>query len=162
MIGVETAANQYIQLYIYLCSGEKSGSEARQRQMKTGTKLGLGALALAVGNVMFWFYLARQVNLPEDRTGFVLVFLLAAALGISSYVKGTSIPGAVPPALAILIGLFLPFTIYISPQALETAKVIKVGDTIPHFTAIDERGETFDSASLNDHLVLIKFFRAHW
>lgn len=130
--------------------------------MKTGTKLGLAALALAVGAVVFWFYLARQVNLPDDRTGFVLVFLGAAGLGIAAYVKGTSLPGAIPPALAILIGLFLPFTIYISPQELETDKVIKVGDTIPHFTATDDRGVTFDSASLNDHLVLIKFFRAHW
>lgn len=130
--------------------------------MKTGTKLGLAALALAVGAFVFWFYLARQVKLPDDRTGFVLVFLLAAGLGISAYVKGTSRPGAIPPAIAILIGLFLPFTIYISPQELETARVIKVGDTIPRFTASDDMGVTFDSASLSDHLVLIKFFRAHW
>ena len=51
--------------------------------MKTGTKLGLAALALAVGTFVSWFYLARQVNLPDDRTGFVLVFLGAAALGIA-------------------------------------------------------------------------------
>ena len=44
---------------------------------------------------------------------------------------------------------------------LDTEKAIQVGDTIPRFTAPDGRGETFDSASLNGHLVLIKFFRAH-
>ncbi|MCB1691106.1 MAG: hypothetical protein KDI33_21610 [Halioglobus sp.] len=130
--------------------------------MKTGTKLGLAALALAVGTFVFWFYLARQVNLPDNRTGFVLVFLFAVALGVSAYVKGTSIAGGIPPAIAILIGLFLPFTIYVSPQEVETARVIKVGDTIPHFTASDDKGVMFDSASLSDHLVLIKFFRAHW
>ena len=70
--------------------------------------------------------------------------------------------GGIAPALAILIGLFLPFTIAISPQAVDTARVIEVGDTIPHFTAVDGEGEPFDSLALNGHLVLIKFFRAHW
>ena len=130
--------------------------------MKTGTKLGLAGLALAIGAVALWFYLVRQVNLPEDRTGFVLVFLSAAGLGVAAYVKGTSIPGAIPAALAILIGLFLPFTIYISAQAPEADKLIKIGDSIPYFTALDDQEKTFDSNSLNDHLVLIKFFRAHW
>ena len=130
--------------------------------MKTGTKLGIAALAIAGGTAAFWFYLARQVNLPDDRTLFVLVFLTAAGLGITAYIKGTSLPGAIPPAIAIVIGLFIPFTIYVSPQELEAAKVIKVGDTIPVFTASDDKGRTFDSVSLDGHLVLIKFFRAHW
>ena len=130
--------------------------------MKTGTKLGIVALALAVGTVTLWFYLARQVNLPDDRTLFVIAFLSAAALGIAAYFKGTSFLGGFPPAIAILIGLFLPFTVAVSPQTLDTAKVIEVGDTIPHFTALDGSGERFDSATLNGHLVLIKFFRAHW
>jgi hypothetical protein len=130
--------------------------------MKTGTKIGIVALALALGTVTLWFYLTRQVNLPDDRTPFVIAFLCAAALGIAAYVKGTSLVGGFPPAMAILIGLFLPFTIAVSPQALDAAKVIRLGDTIPHFTAIDSRGEAFDSAILNGHLVLIKFFRAHW
>lgn len=130
--------------------------------MKAGTKLGIAALGLALGSGVIWFYLAREVNLPDDRTGFVLVFLSAALLGIAAYVKGTSLIGALPPAVAIVIGLFLPFTIYISPQQVETGAVIKVGDHIPHFTASDDKGVQFDSRSLNDHLVLIKFFRAHW
>jgi hypothetical protein len=130
--------------------------------MKTGTKLGIAALALAIGTFAFWFHLAGQVRLPEDRTGFVLVFLSAAALGIAAYVKGTSVIGGVPPAAAILIGLFLPFTIYVSPQGVEAGRVIKVGDTSPHFSAADDKGAIFDSRSLDDHLVLIKFFRAHW
>lgn len=130
--------------------------------MKTGTKLGLVALALAAGTLVLWFHLVGQVNLPEDRTLFVIVFLLAAALGVAAYIKGTSLLGGFPPALAILCGLFIPFTIYISPQVTDADRVIKVGDTIPAFSAVDGKGEVFDSASLNGHLVLIKFFRAHW
>jgi hypothetical protein len=130
--------------------------------MKKGTQLGIGALLLAVGTVALWFYLARQVNLPDDRTLFVIVFLGAAALGVAAYIKGTSILGGIAPAIAIVIGLFLPFTIAVSPQELGAGKVIQVGDTIPHFTALDDQGVPFDSASLAGHLVLIKFFRAHW
>ncbi len=130
--------------------------------MKAGTKVGILALALAVGTVALWFYLTRQVNLPDDRTPFVIAFLCAAGLGIFAFVKGTSFIGAIPPLLAIVIGLFLPFTIYVSPQTLDTAEVIKVGDTIPHFTALDDKGTTFDSATLRGNLVLIKFFRGHW
>lgn len=129
--------------------------------MKTGTKLSILAFALALGSAVLWFYLTRQVNLPENRTLFVVAFLSAAVLGIAAFIKGTSWAGAVPAVLAILIGLFLPFTIAVSPQEV-SANVIKVGDTIPHFTAPDDRGELFDSNSLHGHLVLIKFFRAHW
>lgn len=130
--------------------------------IKTGTKIGIVALALALGTAVLWFYLTGYVGLPENRTGFVVAFLGAAALGLFAYFKGVGILGAVPPAVAILIGGFLTFTIYISPQALDTTKSIAVGDTIPRFTAPDGNGDIFDSASLNGHLVLIKFFRAHW
>jgi hypothetical protein len=129
--------------------------------MKTGTKFGILALALAMACGALWIYHIRQVDIPEDRTAFVLVFLSAAALGIAVFFKGTSWVGGVPAGIAIFIGLLLPFTIAVSPQEV-TASVIKVGDTIPRFTAPDDKGEIFDSKSLHGHLVLIKFFRAHW
>tara|TARA_R110002049_G_scaffold9747_21_gene48912 strand:+ start:4337 stop:5131 length:795 start_codon:yes stop_codon:yes gene_type:complete len=130
--------------------------------MKTGTKLGFAALVLAVGTTVLWFYMTGTVGLPGSRAGFVIAWLGAVALGIFAYIRGTSIVGALPPALGVLISGVLLFTVYISPQVLDTAKTIKVGDTIPHFTAPDGHGETFDSDSLHGQLVLIKFFRAHW
>jgi hypothetical protein len=130
--------------------------------MKTGTKLGLVSMLLALGTAVLWFYLTRQVNLPDDRTPFVVAFLAAAALGVAAYIKGTSLLGGLPPVVGIMIGLLLPFTIYVSPQVLEEGGAIQVGDTIPHFTALDGNGETFDSDSLKGHLVFIKFFRGHW
>ena len=129
--------------------------------MKTGTKFGILALALALGGAVLWFYLVRQVNLPEDRTAFVLTFVAAAVLGVAAFFRGTSWAGAVPSLLAIVIGSFFIFTIAISPQKVGD-NAIKLGDKIPHFTARDDRGEIFDSRSLHGHLVLIKFFRAHW
>ncbi len=130
--------------------------------MKSGTKIGIVALALALGTTVLWFRMTHTVGLPDTRVGFVVAWIAAVALGVFAFVRGTSIVGALPPVLGMLISGFLLFTVYISPQTLDTAKSIKVGDTIPHFTATDGHGETFDSASLNGHLVLIKFFRAHW
>ncbi len=129
--------------------------------MKTGTKLGILALVVAVACTALWFYQARQVDIPENRTAFVVVFLAAAALGVAAFVKGTSWLGGVAAVVAIFIGSFLPFTVAISRQEV-MSNAIQVGDTIPHFTAVDGHGELFDSESLRGHPVLIKFFRAHW
>ena len=130
--------------------------------MLLGTKLGIGALTLAILTTALWFYLTRQVALPDDRSGFVLAWMCSALLGILALIKATSLTGRVPPALAIIVSSFLTFTIYISPQKVDVMSVIKVGDIIPKFQALDDRKAIFESKSLNGHLILIKFFRAHW
>jgi hypothetical protein len=129
--------------------------------MKTGTKLGLLALALAVICTAAWFRQANQVDIPENRAGFLVVWLTAVALGVTAFVKRPGWIGGIAAAPAIVIGLFLPFTVSISRQEVATGG-IQVGDTLPHFTAPDDRGELFDSASLRGQPVLIKFFRGHW
>ncbi len=129
--------------------------------MKTGTKLAIVGLVLALGCMALWSYHIRQVDIPENRALFVGLFLIAAALGVAAFVKGTSWRGGLAAAPAIFIGLFVPFTVVISSQAV-TATAVAVGDTLPSFSAPDENGELFDSASLHGHIVLIKFFRAHW
>jgi hypothetical protein len=130
-------------------------------KQKPGTKLGLAALGTAIAFLIGWFATNRQVGIPEDRTFFVVGFLLAVVLGFAAFVRGTRWFGGLAAVVAILIGIFLPFTMSISRQEV-AAGAIQVGDTIPHFKAVDEFGERFDSASLHGHLVLIKFFRAHW
>ena len=130
--------------------------------MKPGTKLGLLALALALSGAFVWFYLTRQVSLPENRILFVLVFAAAIVAAIASIVvKGRSWLGGVAAIPAILVSLLLTFTIAISKQTTANES-IAVGDIIPHFTAVDGNDQPFDSDSLHGHLVLIKFFRAHW
>ena len=129
--------------------------------MKTGTKLGILALVVAVSCVAVWNYHISQVDIPENRALFVAAFLTAVALGGAAFVKGSGWIGGVAAVPAILIGLFFPFTMAISRQEV-ASDAIQVGDTIPRFTSVDERGEPFDSETLRGHPVLIKFFRAHW
>lgn len=129
--------------------------------MRSGAKLGILALVVAVACAALWSYHTRQVAIPEDRTAFVVVFLAAAALGVGALAKGAGWIGGVAAVGAIFIGSLLPFTIAISGQEV-AADAIRVGDTIPRFTAVDEHGQVFDSESLRGHPVLMKFFRAHW
>ena len=127
----------------------------------TGNQLALLALALAVGCTMVWFNQAEKVALPENRTFFIVVWLSAVALAIAAFVKKAGWLGRIAALPAIVIGLFLPFTVSISEQILPP-EAIQVGETIPSFSAPDDRSQVFDSAQLRGNPTLIKFFRAHW
>jgi hypothetical protein len=111
--------------------------------------------------VALWFRQIDQVAIPENRTVFVAFFLTAAALGVGAFVAGTRWFGGLAAVVAIFLGSFLPYTVAISRQEVGVA-AIQVGDMIPRFTAVSDHGEPFDSEDLHGHIVLIKFFRAHW
>ena len=126
-----------------------------------GNQLALAGLVLAVAGTMFWFNRAEAVALPENRILFLAVWIGAAGLGVAAFFMGAGWLGRIVALPAIVLGLFLTFTVSISEQILPP-NAIRVGDTIPAFSAVDERGEVFDSERLRGHPVLIKFFRAHW
>ncbi len=128
---------------------------------KVGTHLGFISLILAIAIVALWFRQVNLVAIPEDRTLFVIAFLIAAGLGVASFVVGTRWFGGIAAVLAILVGALMNLTIYVSPQQV-AENPIKVGDAIPGFTAIDDQGNRFTSDVLTGTPVLIKFFRAHW
>lgn len=128
---------------------------------KTGTTLGFVALVVITLTVVLWFRQVNQVAIPEDRTLFVAAFLTAAGLGVAAFVIGTRWFGGIPAVLAIAAGSFLTFTVAISPQQV-AENPIRVGDTIPIFTALEDTGERFRSGDLAGSPVLIKFFRGHW
>ncbi|MEE3331119.1 MAG: hypothetical protein VX246_09640 [Myxococcota bacterium] len=128
---------------------------------KLGTTLGFAAFGVAALTMVAWFRQINQVDIPENRIVFVLFFVSAVALSVSAFVMRTRWFGAIPALLAIVIGGFFPFSMTISRQEVATTG-IQVGQTIPHFRALNRSGEWFDSASLEGKPVLIKFFRGHW
>ncbi len=129
--------------------------------MKAGTTLGILAFVVAAACAALWFRKIGQVDIPEDRTTYVVVFLSAAAMGVGAFVVGVRWLGGVAAGPAIIIGLFFPFSVAISPQEV-AVNGIRVGATIPHFKAVDDQGQVFDSESLRGQTVLMKFFRGHW
>jgi hypothetical protein len=121
--------------------------------------LSFGLVAIATGR---WFYLAKQVSLPQNRTLFVAAWAGSAALGLGTLVfLSPGWVGGVPATLALVAGAFLTTLVAISPQEVGEG-AISVGAKLPDFTARDENGDDFSSASLAGTPVLIKFFRGHW
>jgi CHASE2 domain-containing sensor protein len=116
---------------------------------KLGTRLGFAAFGVAALTMVAWFRQINQVDIPENRIVFAILFLTALVLAISAFVKRTRWFGAIPALLAIVIGGF-------------ATTGIQVGQTMPEFKALNRKGEWFDSASLDGKPTLIKFFRGHW
>ena len=123
--------------------------------------LAILALLLVVGTGVLWFRRIQGVQIPEDRTPFVLAWLGGAGLGVASLSLGEGVLAGIVAVLAILLGCFGCLTVAISRQRVD-AGVIAVGRTLPPFQATDEHGESFDSAELAGKPVLLKFFRGHW
>ncbi len=126
-----------------------------------GTALGFVALLGIVCSGVLWFRAMGAVSLPANRSGFVAAWLGCGALGIAAIAQGPGWVGGVPAVLSIIGASFFLFTVTISRQQVK-ADAIRVGATLPDFSAADENGEAFDSSSLAGHPVLIKFFRGHW
>ena len=112
---------------------------AKRGTKRLGTTLGLLAFAVAAVSLVLWFSQINQVDIPENRTAFVVFFLTAAALGAGAFVARTRWFGGVAAVLAILIGSFFPFSVAISRQEV-AASGIQVGDDDPHFSALDDEG----------------------
>ena len=127
----------------------------------SGVLLGWLAAALVVGAGVLWFRAAFAVRLPEDRRGYVATWAVGAALGVAALASGAGWLGGIPATIAILAAAFGLFTIAISRQEA-APDAIAVGDAVPAFSAPDEHGATFDSASLAGKPYLLKFFRGHW
>ncbi len=119
------------------------------------------ALVFVAATVAIWFRQINQVAIPEDRTLFVVFFLLGPVMGVAAFIVGTRWFGGITAVIAILLGLFMPFTVSISRQEV-AENPIGVGDTIPYFVAIDDESNRVTSDSLYGTPMLIKFFRAHW
>ena len=87
--------------------------------------------------------------------------MIGALMGVVALSSGGGWLVGIPATLAVLGGLFFTLSVGISAQRV-ASDVITVGSMLPEFTAQDENGEPFSSASLTGNPVLIKFFRAHW
>ena len=123
--------------------------------------LSLVSLVVVALSLGLWIRALKRVEIPENRSGFVAAWVVAAGLGLAALAGQPGWLGALLAGCAVFVSAFFLFTVAIGAQKVG-ANAIRVGDTIPDFTATNEKGETFDSKSLAGHPVLIKFFRGHW
>jgi len=127
----------------------------------TDTLMGLAAFTVVATSLGLWIRAFRRVEIPENRSGFAVAWVVGAALGVAALLGEAGALGRIPAWFAVGTSGILLFTVSISRQKVGD-DAIRVGGTIPDFTATDEHGETFNSQSLAGRPVLIKFFRAHW
>ncbi len=122
---------------------------------------GLASLVVLAISIYLWIRALKRVEIPENRGGFILAWVVAAGLGVAALAGEPGWLGGIPAGLAIFASMFLLLTVAVGAQKV-AGDAIQVGATIPPFAATDEHGQTFDSESLAGHPVLIKFFRGHW
>jgi hypothetical protein len=127
----------------------------------TDTLLGFACLGVIGTALTLWFRAMRQTAIPSDRKLYVASSAVAAGLGVAALLGEPGWLGGVPAGIGTFASLLFLFTVSISRQKVGDG-AIRVGATIPDFSATDEHGQPFDSQSLAGHPVLIKFFRGHW
>ena len=109
----------------------------------------------------FWIRALGRVEIPKNRSAFVVASVVAATLAFVSF---TGSPGWLAGSLAglsLFAAVFFLLTVAIGGQKVGD-EAIGVGATVPHFAALDEDSQTYDSAALAGNPALIKFFRGHW
>lgn len=127
----------------------------------TDTLLGFASLTVIGIATARWIRATLRVELPENRGFYMVAWVVAGALGVSALLGEPGWLGGIPAALGVFASLFFLGTVAVGGQKVAD-DAIRVGAKIPHFTALDEQGQPFDSQSLDGQLVLIKFFRGHW
>lgn len=127
----------------------------------TGAVLGVLALLVVAGSMAMWVRRMRNVDIPEDRRGFVACWAGGAGLGIVALTHGAGWLGGVSAAIAAVAGTFFSALVYISPQKT-AGNAIRVGERLREFTAPDDNGDDFAIASTLGKPILLKFFRGHW
>ena len=122
---------------------------------------GIVALLMVLGTVMVWFQKVKAVRVPKVRFHFFALTVLGAVLGIYTLTGDATLIGKIPAGKAIAFGFIFPAFRLGSAQGVHKP-VIEVGEPIIDFTALDDKGNEFDLASLRGTPFLLKFFRGHW
>ncbi len=121
------------------------------------TSLGPIALAVVLVTTVLWFRRAFRVDIPRNPMPFALAWGAGGALGLLALVFAGGGAAAGATALGFL------FLYFVTTGSQRTGDdMIRVGDAIPAFSAIDADGNAFDSRELAGNPLLIKFFRGHW
>jgi hypothetical protein len=123
--------------------------------------LGFVSVTLVAISIRQWIGRLKRVEIPTNRGGFVATWVVAGGLGVAALAGEPGWLGGIPAGFAVFASAFFLLTVAVGGQKV-AGDAIQVGATIPPFAATDEHGQTFDSATLAGHPVLIKFFRGHW
>ncbi len=129
----------------------------------------IAILGLVITTAVWLGYLMAipQENVPERP--YIHTALIVLGMGLSlwamirPFIQNESFP-TLPIILGLMTlslgGLFLYLlTIATLP---DTQLAVKVGDRLPRFEVVDDKGGIVDTAVWHNQRLLLKFFRGHW
>ena len=126
-----------------------------------GLLLAALAFGLLAAAAVRWMGLIQRVEIDEGRSGLHRLLAASAGAALLAFLVGVGTLGGVLAGVALLGGALYAGLLSLAGQS-QQAPAMAVGQPLPDFTAPDENGEPFSSASLRGHPVLIKVFRGHW
>ena len=127
----------------------------------SGFTLAWVSLAVLVGFVATWLAMMQRVQIERVRWLLRLLAVAVVAIAILALAREPGTFGGVLAGVSLAIGSAF---LVLSSMAAQSAQspALAVGDPLLEFSAMDENGEIFDSASLHGRPMLLKFFRGHW
>ena len=127
----------------------------------TAFTLALVSVALLAGFIASWMTMIKQVQLEKGR--WLLRLLAGASMVVAglAFALGVELFGGILAGVAMGVSILFLVLSSLSRQS-SNAPAVAVGQPMLEFSAPDENGEIFDSASLSGKPILLKFFRGHW
>jgi len=127
----------------------------------TGRVLAIVAFALIATAIGLWMRLIGRVEIDKGRRLPSLMIVSAFVVGVIALTQSPGLLGGILAGITVAVGAFAILLQSLASQSNQTP-AIAVGDSLPLFTAFDDKGELFDLASLKGRPILMKFFRGHW
>ncbi len=127
----------------------------------SGFALGVVAFGLLVATTVLWFRKARAVELVGSRAGYVAGWAGAAGLGAAALASSPGWVGGLLGGVGLVGGAFLVTLVAVSRQQV-APDVVRVGQRLPEFTALDDDARPFTLSGIEGRPILLKFFRGHW
>ena len=127
----------------------------------TGLVLAVLAVALMVVGIGIWMRLIARVEVDEGRKLPSTLIVSAFIVGVIALTRNPGLFGGILASATVAVGAFAFLLRALASQSNQKP-AIAVGDSLPSFTALDDKGEPFDLASLKGRPILMKFFRGHW
>ena len=126
-----------------------------------GATLGLASLAVTVATITGWVIGLQKARLQGKRGLAMIAFGVALVLGLAALLTSPGLVGGIAATVGVATG-----AIFLGLQTLagqvDATPAVAVGGPILDFTAPDDQGQPFDTASLRGKPYLLKFFRGHW
>jgi cytochrome oxidase Cu insertion factor (SCO1/SenC/PrrC family) len=126
-----------------------------------GPVLAIAAFTLIAIAIGLWVRLIARVEIDEGRRLPSMMVVSAFVLGLIALSQSPGLFGGILAGATVAVAA-VAFLLQALASQSGQSPAFAVGDALPSFSALDDRGEPFDLARLNGRPILMKFFRGHW